>query len=220
MSHSMNRRVFLRNAATAGFGLAWRASGLLAAPRVATGLPYTAAEIAGRLGISMAVFQRERLGARHVAAIRELGIQRIELVMKPETFDFQNQRQNAYMNFTVWGYNRFYWFDEFDSKYLHLGRARDESRRVEGTGGHVYVREFDDGWAVMNPTSSDVREILVPGGGTARILGHDTFRQADPQSLVEQFELRSHRGVILLKPGRKAGNEDNEVWCSLERHHP
>lgn len=93
MTHSMNRRVFLRNAATAGFGLAWGASGLLAAPCVASGLPYTAVEIAGRLGISMAVFQTERLAARHVAAIRELGIQRIELVMKPETFDFQDRRQ-------------------------------------------------------------------------------------------------------------------------------
>ena len=41
----------------------------------------------------MAVFQKERLGARHVAAIRELGIQRIELVMKPETFDFRDRRQ-------------------------------------------------------------------------------------------------------------------------------
>jgi len=65
----------------------------LAAPRLANGLPYTAAEIAERLGSSMAVFQKERLAARHVAAIRELGIQRIELVMKPETLDFQDRRQ-------------------------------------------------------------------------------------------------------------------------------
>ena len=85
--------MFLRNTAAAGLGLAWGASGLLAAPRPATGLPYTAAQIAARLGISMAVFQKERLSARHVAAIRELGIQRIELVMKPETFDFQDWRQ-------------------------------------------------------------------------------------------------------------------------------
>ena len=48
---------------------------------------------------------------------------------------FDDVRQNAYMNFTVWGYNRFYWFDEFDPQYLHLGRSRGESGRVEGTGG-------------------------------------------------------------------------------------
>jgi hypothetical protein len=63
----------------------------LAAP--ATGLPHTAAEIAGRLEISMAVFQKERLRARHVAAIRELGTQRIELLMAPTTFDFQDRQQ-------------------------------------------------------------------------------------------------------------------------------
>lgn len=93
MTHATNRRVFLRHAAAVGLGLPWGATRLLAARRVASGLPYTAAEIARRLGISMAVFQKERLGARHVAAIRELGIQRIELVMKPETFDFQDRRQ-------------------------------------------------------------------------------------------------------------------------------
>ena len=93
MTHCTNRRVFLRNTATAGLGLASGTNGLLAAPRVATGLPYTAAEIAERLGISMAVFQKERLSARHVAAIRRLEIQRIELVMKPETFDFRDHRQ-------------------------------------------------------------------------------------------------------------------------------
>jgi hypothetical protein len=122
---------------------------------------------------------------------------------------YDDMRQNAYMNFTVWGYNRFYWFDEFDPEYLHLGRARNEFRRAEGTGGHVYVREFDDGWVVVNPTRSDVREISVPGGGTARVLGHDTFRNADQQPLIGEFELPSHRGVILLKAGRKVGNEDN-----------
>ena len=105
---------------------------------------------------------------------------------------FDEGRQNAYMNFTVWGYNRFYWFDEFDPEYLHLGRARGEFRRAEGTGGHIYLREFDDGWAVVNPTRSDVREIPVPGGGTARVLGHDTFRNADQQPLVDQFDLPIH----------------------------
>ena len=122
---------------------------------------------------------------------------------------FDDQRQNAYLNFTVWGYNRFYWFDEFDPQYLHLGRAQGEFRRVEGVGGHVYLRQFDDGWVVVNPTGSDVREIPIPGGGSARVLGHDSFRQADQQPLVDRIGLPSHRGVILLKAGRKAGNEDN-----------
>jgi len=118
-------------------------------------------------------------------------------------------RQNAYMNFTVWNYNRFYWLDEFDPQHLHLGRARGEFRRVEGVGGHVYLREFDDGWAVVNPTTSDARGIHVPGGGTARVLDHDTFKHPDRKPLIDQFNLPSHRGVILLKPGKQVGNDDN-----------
>jgi hypothetical protein len=118
-------------------------------------------------------------------------------------------RQNAYMNFTVWGYTRFYWLDEFDPQYLHLGRAQGPFRRVEGVDGYVYLREFDDGWAVVNPTKSDVLAIPVPGGGTARALDHDTFRQADVQPLVDRFDLPTHQGAILLKPGKMIGNQDN-----------
>lgn len=122
---------------------------------------------------------------------------------------YDTARQNAYINFTVWGYSRFYWLDEFDPEYLHLGHARGESRRVDGVEGHVYLREFDDGWAVVNPTKTDARDIPVPGGGKARVLDHDTFKQPDQQPLVEQCDLSSHRGVILLKPGKLAGNQDN-----------
>jgi len=91
MTHCMTRRLFLQHAAATSLILPCGAEQVLADS--VSGLPYTAAEIAVRLGISMAVFQKERLAARHVAAIRELGIQRIELVMKPETLDFQDRRQ-------------------------------------------------------------------------------------------------------------------------------
>jgi sugar phosphate isomerase/epimerase len=91
MTHRMTRRLFLQHAAETSLILSFGTEHVFADS--ASGMPYTAAEIVGRLGISMAVFQKERLAARHVAAIREVGIQRIELVMKPETFDFQDQRQ-------------------------------------------------------------------------------------------------------------------------------
>jgi sugar phosphate isomerase/epimerase len=93
MMHCTNRRRFLQDAVAAGLGVALGTQQVLAAPEPVTRLPYTATEIEERLGISMAVFQKERLAARHVAAIRESGIKRIELVMKPETFDFQDRRQ-------------------------------------------------------------------------------------------------------------------------------
>jgi len=122
---------------------------------------------------------------------------------------FDDQRRNAYMNFTVWGYTRFFWFKEFDPEYLHLGKALGEFGKLEGDAGYVYAREFDDGWAVVNPTKADARGMLVPGDGKARVLTHDTFLNAEIQPLVERFDLPVHRGVILLKPGRKSGNQDN-----------
>ena len=122
---------------------------------------------------------------------------------------YDDVRPNAYMNFTVWGYSRFYWFDEFDPKYLHLGRARSEFQRVDAGKNHVYLREFDDGWAVVNPTKTDAVNVAVPGRAKARVLSHDTFQHSNEQTLVQYFDLPSHRGIILLKPKRQIGNQDN-----------
>jgi sugar phosphate isomerase/epimerase len=93
MTQSTNRRRFLRQAAATGMGLALGAKPVSAGVRPPSREPYAAAEIAERLGISMAVFARERLNARHVATIRQLGIQRIELLMAPKTFDFEDRKQ-------------------------------------------------------------------------------------------------------------------------------
>jgi len=121
---------------------------------------------------------------------------------------YDDVRQNAYMNFTVWGYSRFYWFDEFDPLYLHLGKAVGEMQRVEGASGHVYMRQFEDGWVAVNPTTTDATGVVVPCG-QARLIDHDQLRKADAAPLVRSFDLPSHRGIVLLKPGRRIGNEDN-----------
>lgn len=95
MAQPRSRRFFLRQAVAAAAGPVFGTEYAAAGTRQETALPFTAGQIAQRLGISMAVFQRERLGARHVAALRRLGIRRIELVMMPETFDFHDRRQVA-----------------------------------------------------------------------------------------------------------------------------
>lgn len=41
------------------------------------------------------------------------------------------------------------------------------------------------------------------------MLTHDTFKQAQEQPLIDIFDLPVHRGVILLKPGKLAGDQDN-----------
>ena len=62
-------------------------------------LPYTADEIAERLGATTGVFLSEEtpLGAREIAAIRAAGITRIEVcgIRSPKHFDFGNSQQAA-----------------------------------------------------------------------------------------------------------------------------
>lgn len=93
MTPPTTRRSFLKRATLAGatFALGVRYTPAGVAPSAP--LPYTAREIAARLGISMAVYQKERLGARHVAAVRAAGISRIELTMIPQRFDIHDRAQ-------------------------------------------------------------------------------------------------------------------------------
>lgn len=122
---------------------------------------------------------------------------------------YDDVRQNAYLNFTLWGYTKFYLLPEFMPERLHLGRARGEYKKVEGKTGHVYMREFDDGWAVVNPADKPAAGIDVPSG-EARVVDHDTLTEPDTRPLVKRFSLPARRGVILLKAGHAIGNSDNQ----------
>lgn len=93
MTPLTTRRSFLKRAMLAGATFALVGRRAPAEIALSAGLPYTAQEIAARLGISMAVYQKERLGARHIAAIRAAGINRIELIMMPPRFDLHNRAQ-------------------------------------------------------------------------------------------------------------------------------
>jgi len=95
MKVQLTRRSLLKSAALTGTTFLWGAKCSTAQGVKAVGLPYTRQEIAGRMGISMAVYQKERLGARHVAAVREAGITHIELTVLPQSFDVQNRAQVA-----------------------------------------------------------------------------------------------------------------------------
>jgi hypothetical protein len=120
-------------------------------------------------------------------------------------------RPSAYMNFTVWGYAQFHWFEEFDPHVMHLGSARGASQRVEGGGGgggggHVYVRAFDKGWAVVNPSDKPAQGVAVPEG-EARVIDHETLEQPEKSPLVSRFDLAAHRGIILLRAGKVLVNK-------------
>jgi hypothetical protein len=114
------------------------------------------------------------------------------------------EKTNGYMNFTVWGYTEYYWFDEFDPQYLHLGAPVGDYYQA----GSVYFREYEDGWVVVNPSTTDATNIAVPRG-EARVLHHGNFKNPENASLVSSFNLKSHHGIVLLSPGRMAGNADN-----------
>jgi hypothetical protein len=118
---------------------------------------------------------------------------------------YDDIRQNGYFGFTVWGYGSAFYFDEYDPAHLNLGHVIGESHRVEAAAGHCYVREFDSGWVVVNPTNALVQGVPVPQG-QARVLDHYTFEHAQDQPLVASFDLPAHRGVVLLKPGRQLGD--------------
>jgi sugar phosphate isomerase/epimerase len=89
MTHQTTRRSFLKRAAITGTAFAMGTQ----YSRAESVLPYTAKDISARLGISMAVYQKERLGARHIAAVRAAGIKHIELTMIPERIDIHDRTQ-------------------------------------------------------------------------------------------------------------------------------
>jgi hypothetical protein len=117
---------------------------------------------------------------------------------------YDDVSRNGFMNFTVWGYSEYHWFDEFDPQYLHLGKALGPFVKRE----QIHFREFEDGWVVVNGAAQDATAIKVPAG-LARVLNHANFKNAQALPLVTSFDLRAHRGVVLLREGKQAGNADN-----------
>jgi len=89
MTSLITRRTLLKRTALAGTAFTM---GVRSAAAEA-GLPYTAEQIASWLGISTAVYQKEELGARHIAAIRDLGIRFIEVTMIPGCFEAGDKDQ-------------------------------------------------------------------------------------------------------------------------------
>jgi hypothetical protein len=114
-------------------------------------------------------------------------------------------RSNGYFGFSIWTYSEYYWFDELDPHYVDLGPPLGD---YYVTGG-VYFREYEDGWVVANPPyGQGALSVAVPRG-SARPIGHAELYDPEAAPLVTRFDLGSARGAILLKPGRRLGNQDN-----------
>lgn len=107
---------------------------------------------------------------------------------------YEPQRQNAYFYFSLWEYRGSYWFDEYDPRYLHLGMpVRSATQLTNG----VWIREFERGWVVVNPTLSP-GSVSVPFG-KARVLEHENFKRPETAPSVDQLTLAPLQGVILLQ---------------------
>ncbi|MBI5384460.1 MAG: hypothetical protein HZA90_07200 [Verrucomicrobia bacterium] len=117
---------------------------------------------------------------------------------------FDDVSRNGLMNFTIWGYSEYHWFDEFDPQCLHLGKAVSGFEKRE----RVHFREFEDGWVAVNGEAKDATDVKVPSG-SARVLNHANFKNSQAAPLVTSFDLPAHRGVVLLREGKRVGNADN-----------
>ncbi len=117
---------------------------------------------------------------------------------------FDDVSRNGLMNFTIWGYSEYHWFDELDPQFLHLGKARAPFAKHGG----ILFREFDDGWVAVNGQATPAAGVSVPSG-SARVLNHTNFKHWAAAPLVTSFDLPAHRGVVLLREGKQPGNQDN-----------
>jgi hypothetical protein len=125
---------------------------------------------------------------------------------------FDDVRGNGYHSFSIWDYtSRVIYFDEYDPRHLHLGRARGG---LSVTSAGLYVREFDDGWIVVNPTlftrpPSGMSLTFAVPTGMARVVTHDNLGSASSAPLVASAAVSAGRGVIFLKAGRAIDDSDN-----------
>jgi sugar phosphate isomerase/epimerase len=153
MTPLTTRRSFLKRATLAGvtFTLGARCTPAKLAPSAS--LPYAAWEIAARLGISMAVYQKERLGARHVAAVRAAGISCIELLMMPQTFDLHDhaqvsevlrecRRQKVTVVSVHGNLQRKYNDPDDEKRRAAVAQLLDEVRFAEQAGAGILVAHF------------------------------------------------------------------------------
>ena len=104
---------------------------------------------------------------------------------------------NAYFMFNGGsGYNKIWWFDEYDK--INLGKALG-SYQVTSIGGvNVYSREFENGYVYVNPTANDVASVTLPQ--TSRLLSHDNLLlDVNSIAAVSTISLKSHNSAFLLK---------------------
>ena len=125
-------------------------------------------------------------------------------------------KTNGYFGFSIWGYSNYYWLDEYDAAYLHLGKPLGDYYIPDsGDSKDVAFREYEDGWVVANKALSEAKTNVPVPSGKAYLVTHSNLKNPYSGPLITTFNIGKNRGLILLKEGKKIGNEDNFVPLSI-----
>jgi hypothetical protein len=121
------------------------------------------------------------------------------------------EKSNGIFGFTIWGYGENYYLDEYNPEYLHLGKPLgDYYIPKSGPAKDIAFREYEDGWVVTNkPHTGKKKNVPVPKG-KAYIVNHSNLKDPCKDKPVTRFDIGENRGIILLKEGKKIGNQDNK----------
>jgi hypothetical protein len=94
------------------------------------------------------------------------------------------------------GYNKLWWFDEYDK--IDLGKALGPYGVITVGGVNVYWREFEQGYVYVNPTVNNVASIPLPQ--PARQLTHgNLLGSIGSLPTVSAISLNGHNAAFLLK---------------------
>jgi len=104
---------------------------------------------------------------------------------------------NAYFMFNGGsGYNKIWWFTEYDK--INLGKALAPYTVTAVGGVNIYSREFENGYVYVNPTPNAVASVTLPQA--SRQLTHANLLTApDTLPSVNSIAVPAHNAVILLK---------------------
>ncbi len=91
------------------------------------------------------------------------------------------------------GYASVPWFDEYN---VNLGMALDSPQQVQVYNG-VHIRRFENGLALVNPTTQSINVPVSPG--YKRILGSQDPLVNNGQTVINGFSLGPKSGLILIK---------------------
>ena len=181
-------------------------------------------EIRSRLGISTAIYQRVRLGAAQIAAIRAAGIERVELLVKAGSFEPQNpfqvtevlgevHRQGMTVVSVHGSLELDYRSEDEDVRSHVMAETLETVRFAEEAGASVFVAHFGAGdrareivEALLDQTT-DLQIVLTTetmGGDLARYLGVVDRVGSDRFGLtVDIGHPRDEDGINpFVKPGR------------------